>query len=96
MADYRLAKKADQDLEEIYVFSYRNFGEAKADAYLEALAECFTLLAEQPSLGRRIDHIRPGYLRHEHHAYSIFFRREADGILIMRVLYKGRDMRRHL
>ena len=96
MAEYSLATKADQDLEDIYVFSYRNFGEAKADAYLGALAECFALLAEQPSVGRRIDYIRAGYLRHEHDAYSIFYRRVADGVRIMRVLHKGRDMKRHL
>jgi toxin ParE1/3/4 len=75
MAEYELSNKADDDLNEIYIFSRQRFGKAKADAYLLALEERFSILARQPRLGRRIDHIRPGYLRYEHVSHSIFYRR---------------------
>jgi toxin ParE1/3/4 len=63
MAEYELSNKADDDLNEIYLFSRQRFGEAKADAYLLALEERFSVLASQPRLGRQIDQIRPGYFR---------------------------------
>ena len=96
MAEYALSLKADEDLTKIYTFSYANFGEDQADAYLTSLDECFALLAERPRIGREIDHVRAGYLRHEHREHSIFYKRQADGIIIMRVLHKGRDVNRHL
>ena len=58
MADYVLTQRADQDIAEIYRFSYQQFGAAKADAYLLALEERFLMLAEQPLIGQKIDHIR--------------------------------------
>lgn len=66
MPDYELSVKAEHDLTEIYIFSYHNFGEAKADAYLIGLDECFCHLANESLLGRKIDTIRKGYLRYEH------------------------------
>ncbi|MBL3601256.1 MAG: type II toxin-antitoxin system RelE/ParE family toxin [gamma proteobacterium endosymbiont of Lamellibrachia anaximandri] len=96
MADYELSNKADEDLTEIYAFSYQRFGEIKADAYLLALDECFCMLAEQPLLGKKIDHIRSGYLRHERTSHSIFYIQKRDGILIQRVLHQSMDSERHL
>lgn len=96
MADYELSNKADEDLTDIYIFSYRRFGEVQADAYLFSLEESFSLLAQQPSLGRKIDHIRPGYFRHEHASHSVFYKRKKSGVKIMRVLHRGLDTERHL
>ena len=96
MADYVLSGQADRDLIEIYTFSYQRFGEARADAYLLALEERFSILAEQPLLGRRIDHIREGYLRYEHASHSIFYTRRDDDILIVRVLHTRMDIEQHL
>ena len=96
MADYALSNKADEDLTEIYSFSYHRFGEARADAYLIALEECFSLLAEQPLLGRSIDQIRADYLRYEHASHTIFYKRTTDGILVMRVLHQSMDPGSHL
>ena len=96
MADYELSNKADEDLAEIYTFSYNRFGELKADAYLLALEECFYMLVEQPHLGRKIDYIRAGYLQYEHTSHSIFYMLKEDGILIQRVLHQSMDSKRHL
>ena len=37
MARVELSQAADRDLNDIYIYSYREFGEAKAEAYLHAL-----------------------------------------------------------
>ncbi len=96
MADYELSVKAEHDLAEIYIFTYQNFGEAKADAYLIGLDDCFSLLAEKPLLGRNIDHIRKGYLRYEYIGHSIFYKRTRTGIKIMRVLHGSMNIDQHL
>jgi plasmid stabilization system protein ParE len=45
MAECELSGKASEDLNDIYLFFHSHFGEAKADAYLLALRERFSLLA---------------------------------------------------
>lgn len=97
MADYVLTQKADQDITEIYRFSYEQFSVARADAYLQALEERFVMLAEQPLLGQKIDHIRAGYFRYHHARHSIFYTLRAEGvILIVRVLHSSMDIEQHL
>jgi len=96
MADYRLSNKADDDLAGIFTYSFQNFGEAKARAYLLSLHECLSLLAEQPAIGRKIDHIRQGYLRHEHVSHAICYKIRDDGILIVRVLHQSMKSEFHL
>ena len=78
------------------MFSHRQFGEAQADAYLLALEQRFSILAAQPGLGRRIDHIRAGYFRYEHASHSIFYRLTNNGIIVMRVLHRSMDIARHI
>jgi toxin ParE1/3/4 len=97
MADYRLSGKADEDLTEIYRFSLERFGRARANAYLLALEERFTFLAENPALGHNIDMIRKGYFRYEHVSHSIFYtRKNAGTIIIVRVLHNSMDAPRHM
>jgi toxin ParE1/3/4 len=96
MADYELSNKADEDLNDIYLFSYRRFGAAKADADLLGLERQFSMLSTQPGLGRRIDHIRPGYFRYEHASRSIFYRLTGKGVIVIQVLHRSRDVGRHI
>jgi toxin ParE1/3/4 len=96
MASYELSGAADRDLTEIYVYSYRQFGESRADAYLHALRDCFALLADQPTMGRSIDSLRTGYFRFEHAHHTVFYVRTRVGIRVMRVLHERMDPERHL
>jgi plasmid stabilization system protein ParE len=51
MADYELSNKADEDLNDIYLFSYRRFGAAKTDAYLVGLNGNFQFWRRSPVWG---------------------------------------------
>ena len=96
MARYELSRAADRDLDEIYVYSYREFGEAKADVYLRSLHERFEQLAEFPGIGRPIDRTRPGHLRFPHASHSVYFVKISGGIRIVRVLHQRMDSDRDL
>ena len=96
MADYELSKKADQDLTELYIFSFQRFGEDKADAYLLSLEEFFRNRVETPHLGRDISYIRQGYFRYEHVRHSIFYKLKEDEIIVMRVLHNSMNIEQHI
>lgn len=96
MADYVLSNKADADLDDIYVFSHRTFGEAEADAYFTGLSDCLRMLAENPRLGRPADDIQPGLLRHDHGRHVVFYIIESGGIFVVRVLHQAMAIERHV
>lgn len=96
MNSYTLSLAAEADLREIYFYSLEQFGFAKAEAYTEGLANALSLLAENRKMGRSFEKVRPGLRRHEHSRHSIYYRIEANGILILRILGVDQDPARHL
>lgn len=96
MSDYILSQAADGDINDIYLYSYEQFGEAKADACLLSLDETLKRLAVSPRLGKPIDYLRTGYRRYEHVSHSVFYKSVESGILIVRVLHNHMDAAKHL
>jgi toxin ParE1/3/4 len=93
---YRLSKSADRDLSDIYVYTYREFGEAQADAYFESLEALLSKLSENPGLGVDVSAIREGYRRFTHQKHTIYYRTIKSGILVVRILGPGMVAERHL
>ena len=53
-------------------------------------------LAERPSLGRSIDAVRLGYFKFPVASHVVFYRQNADGIDVIRILHKRMDLERQL
>lgn len=86
MAEYRLARRAAEDLREIADYGYAHFGHAQSDRYGALLKRRFALLAERPLLFPAVDHIRSGYRRSVCGAHSIYYRMDGTGVEIIRIL----------
>lgn len=91
MRKYRLAKRARDDLIAIAQYGDEHFGVAQSNRYRDKLKQRFSILAEQPQLYPAVEHIRPGYHRSVCGAHSIYYRVEADGVEIIRIL-KHQDL----
>jgi len=96
MGDYVLSNAAGADLAEIYVYSYRSFGEAQADAYYGDLSGCLRMLADNPRLGRPAGTRHQELLRHAHAGHVIYYLIEDAGIFVVRVLHHSMDSERHI
>lgn len=92
MSSYRLTRRADQDLIDIYLYTLEQFGMAQAERYAEGVRSCFALLADNPRLGRPADLIRPGLRRHEHGSHVILYREDIEqgGLLVLAVIHGRR------
>ena len=90
---YTLSNKADDEIKEIYKYSYVTFGESQANIYLAGLENCFERLLGNPHLGRPCDSVREGYFRLEYLSHIIFYTRVPDTILISRVIHKSMDIK---
>jgi len=93
---YKLSNKAAEDFEQIYEYTYLNFGEYKADVYTDDMEKCLLLLSNTPQIGRSLDKIKKGLYRHDHEHHAIFFMIESNDIFILRILHQQMNPMLHL
>jgi len=96
MAEYRLTPAAERDLENIWLYTRRQWSAEQADGYIEILANAFAELAQTPKIAPSCDHIRSGYRRRSVDQHMIYFRVTDYGIAIIRVLHDRMVAPRHL
>jgi toxin ParE1/3/4 len=89
MSAYRLSRLAEADLMDIGTYSLNKWGKERAIRYIDALEACCRQLADNPHLGRTCDQIRSGLRRMEHGRHVVFYRVEAKGIFVSRILHQG-------
>jgi toxin ParE1/3/4 len=86
MRNYKLSRRADLDLIDIYSYGFEQFGELQADRYHKRLEDCFRLLAGQAGLGRRYDISGQDVQVFFHENCVIIYQIAGSHILIARVL----------
>ncbi len=87
---------AKQDLQAIWLYSFKNWGEKQADKYFDELNEAFCLIAENPEIGFTCDYIREGYRQFHINCHFIFYRITPTKIHVVRVLHDSMNFKTHL
>lgn len=81
------------DLDDIWDYTIRNWGEEQAERYVRAIAMMCAALADGTHPGRSIDGVRAGYRKQAIGSHVVFYRRaEAGGITVMRILHQRMDV----
>ena len=96
MRKIRLHVRAESDLVDIWLYSFREWGELQADEYIDALNAAVISLSSNAERGIRRDGAREGYraLFVNHHA--IYYKLSSATVEIVRVLHEQMDPDRHL
>ena len=86
---------AKEDLKDIWLYTYSEWGEKQADKYLIELGSGIEGLIDNPELGMVCDYVTQyrQYLKNHH---IIFYRIEGDEIIIVRVLHERMDPKLYL
>lgn len=84
--------QAEQDLLEIWLYTFNEWGEQQADKYLDELDQAIQLLAEQPLMCRERFTFVPPVRIHRHAHHLIVYIALDDGINIIRVLHESMDI----
>jgi toxin ParE1/3/4 len=80
--------RARSDLVGIGTYTLRTWGERQAERYIGDLHERCRMLADNPALGRACDDVRPALRRLEFGQHVVFYRVDARGILVSRILHQ--------
>lgn len=90
-----IAPRAQRDIRSIRLYGLKQWGEARADAYLAALTSGFERLQDHPMIGQARDDLGSD-LRGwtvEHHV--LYYRVKDDLIEVVRILHQRADPSRH-
>ena len=91
-SSYRLSREADQDLEDIFDYTVREFGVDQAIVYVSGFEEIIVSLAANPELGRTRVEIRNGLRSFVNGSHILFYRVLKNHIHIIRILHGSRDI----
>src|ERR1700690_2764383 len=95
MVKFPLSPRAEADLLSIADYTLRKWGKSQAARYLDELETRCQMLADNPSLGRLCDDVRPGLRRHEHGKHVLFYRQARSSIVVSRILHQRMLPDRH-
>lgn len=91
MGVYKLSRKAEIDLAEMYEFGVYKFGLLHAQKYFLGMHDVFQVLEENIELGRDASEFIEDLKRFTYKAHTIFYLITANGIFILRVLSQRMD-----
>ncbi len=92
---YQLTPLAESDLEDIWLYTFREWSLEQADHYIDDMIDAFEGLTAGSKRGRSAD-IRSGYLKYAVGSHMIYFREHENILLVVRVLHERMDVMRHL
>ncbi len=91
--DYRISVKASKDIEDIWLYTFKNWSADQANRYVNQLFDEIEYLAENPKSGRDYGHVRKNYRCAKVKSHLIFYREvDKDKIEIIRVLHQSMDI----
>ncbi|MFT4929057.1 MAG: toxin ParE1/3/4 [Phenylobacterium sp.] len=84
-----------KDAQDIWVYTYHQWGETQANAYLQGLDDTIRQLAQYPATGISINEVRQGYRRCRYKSHLIIYQASETTLDIMRILHGRMDITRH-
>lgn len=92
---YRLSPLAESDLEEIWLYTFRQWSLEQADDYHKGIMKAVEGLAS----GRNVwqtSNVLKGYWKYPVGRHVIFFRNTEDFLDVIRILHEEMDMNLHI
>lgn len=73
MIEIRKTILAESDLEEIWLYSFQEWGETQADKYHDHLTHAIEQLGHNPQLGKPCDYFQSGYRMFQAERHTIYY-----------------------
>jgi toxin ParE1/3/4 len=97
MANFRFTRKAVEDLEGIWNYTFDTWSENQADAYYLMLLDYCKVIAHKPELGRNYSEIAENLSGFKSGRHIIFYRKTGENeVEIIRILHEQMDLKHRL
>lgn len=91
MNSYKLSYKAEQDLEDIWVYIAQQ-NQLAADKQIAQILNRLPMLAQFPDMGKTRDNLLQGLKSFPIKPYIVYYSKITEGVEIVRVLHQSRDV----
>jgi len=92
---YRLSPLSESDLEEIWLYTFRQWSSEQADKYHRGIMTAIEDLASGDKIGQRA-YVREGYWKYRVGKHVVFYRCSDDYLDVIRILHERMDVDMHL
>ena len=90
---YLISEKANQDIEDIWLYTYENWSPEQADRFYNLILDEIEFIADNFESGKSVDYIKNGYRTSVVKSHIIFYRKSESNIIeIVRVLHQKMDI----
>ncbi len=97
ICNYRISESAISDLEQIWLYTYRNWSKEQADKYRNLIIQEIEFIVEDFNLGRPMNHVRSGYNMSKVKSHLVFYRKTKSNVVeIVRILHQNMDIENRL
>ena len=97
MAKVVFRKKAVEDLNDIWTYTFNEWSEEQADKYYEILESACLKIGRNPRIGKSYKEIHTGLLGFGTEKHIIFYQiNEIDEIEVIRILHKQMDLKNRI
>lgn len=95
---YRISREAHIDLENVWLYTFKNWSIEQADRYINLIINEIEYLADNPHSGQDYQNIRKGYFRSQVKSHLIFYRinHKINEIEVIRILHQRMDIESRL
>ncbi|MDR2946045.1 MAG: type II toxin-antitoxin system RelE/ParE family toxin [Candidatus Adiutrix sp.] len=90
-----LSPLAELDLEEIWLYTFRQWSVEQADTYHRSLISAIEGLAAGRKVWQKTN-VRPGYWKYRVGRHIIFFHNNGGFLNVIRILHESMDVEQHL
>ncbi|MGV3546141.1 MAG: type II toxin-antitoxin system RelE/ParE family toxin [Pedobacter sp.] len=92
--NYEISNEALNDLQNIWIYTFKNWSIAQADRYFNLIMDEIEYLSENPDSGKDYGHVRQGYYRSKVKSHLVFYKINAQQnvIEIIRILHQQMDL----
>ncbi|MDZ7711466.1 MAG: type II toxin-antitoxin system RelE/ParE family toxin [Roseovarius sp.] len=91
MTEFRLARAAVADLDDIWDYSSETWGPDQAEAYVADIFACFARAVAMPETGRDRSRFVPGARSLTAGRHLVFYRQIKSEVVILRVVHERRN-----
>ena len=94
---FRISKQATNDLNDIWIYTFRKWSKDQADRYYNLIIEEIEFVADNFMTGKSVEQTRKGYRVTKIKSHLIFYKKAEDDIVeIIRILHQRMDIKKRL
>ncbi len=95
--NYEISEKANEDINNIWLYTYENWSREQADRYYNLIMDEIEFIADNFECGKSMEHLRKGYRSTKVKSHVIFYKKSSKNrVQIIRILHQNMDVERRI